>query len=260
MNVIALLDQFARDSNPARGDEHLRHVSDLAGCDRATWARFHKLLVDHDPDTLRKFGMGFDVESRILTPLAKHCPDLVMGANVAMSIGFDGIEGRIVPDDYVPRIDEIVGHPDGILDGAIIECKSTEFMVNRQDYSRIVPVTGKELAHHYKIQSGAYALALGKPRAVVIIQCRASGIITAISFNPKDCEKEITERMRAVLAIRAEAPMPKPTLHESTFNKKTKQSWLCKYCLFLKPRNGERGCDLNRYAPVEVAGREPIDF
>lgn len=259
MDVIALLDQFARDSNPPRGDEQLRHVSDLAGCDRATWARFRNLLGGYDADTLRKFGMGFDVENRVLTAIGRYAPDLVLGANVAMSIGFDGIEGRIVGDDYAPRSDEIVGHPDGILDGAIIECKSTEFMTDRQSYTRIVPVTREQLQHHYKLQSGAYALALGKLRAVVIIQCRASGAITAISFDPREFEAEITQRIRAVLAISAGGNMPEPTLHPSTLNK-AGQSWLCKYCLFPRPRNGQPGCILNRHAPPEVAGRESIDL
>lgn len=237
--------------HPPRGDEGDRHVADLAGCDRETWARFAGLLDPHDPDTLRKFADGHDIENRMLTAIGRHRTDLVLGARVAFSIGFDGIEGRLVDDDYTPGPGEFIGHPDGVLDDMIIECKSTEFMVNRSaGFSRIVPTTAKELQHHYKIQAGAYALALGKKRAIVIIECRASGMTTAISFKPELYADEIKQRMRAVLDIGDDEP--EPTLHESTFNK-SGQSWLCKYCRFA-------GCEHNRRAVPEVQGRESIQL
>jgi hypothetical protein len=252
MDLIPLLDQFARDINPPRGDEQQRHVSDLCGCDRATWARMHGWLSAFDPDTLRKFGIGFHVEGHIVSAIGRSRPDLILGARVVMRVGIDGIEGCVVSEEYQPHPWEIVGHPDGILDDAIIECKSTEFMVDRNNgYARIVPLTVADLQWHYRIQAGAYALALGKPRCVVIIVCRASGQISAISFNPKLYETEIIERMHDVLAISEEEPQP--TLHRTTINAKTGKSWLCKYCLY-------EACELNTHQPVKIEGREVIEL
>lgn len=255
MDVIASLDEFIRDVHPPRGDEHLRHVSDLAGCDRETWARFKGMLRPHDADTLRKFALGFDVENAILTAIGRTHPDLILGARVALSIGLDGIEGAIVDDAYQPRPDELVGHPDGILDGTILEIKSTEFMTERTPpYHRIVPLSADDMQHHYAIQAGAYALALGKQRVIVIIQCRASGIVSAISFDPRKYEDEIMERIRDVTAISLDEK-PQPKLHLSTINAKTGQSWLCKYC-----RIPKAACELNRYEPLVIEGREVIEI
>lgn len=256
MELTDVLDQFIRDMNPPRGDEHVPHVADLSGCDRATGARYQGLLAPFDADTLRKFKMGNDIENDVLTAIGRHRPDLILGMRVAISIGLDGVEGHIVDDDYVPRPDEIVGHPDGVLPELLLEVKSTEFMSERTPpYQRIVPVSVKELQHHFQVQAGAYALGLGIKRAVVIIQCRASGIESGISFDPRTMETEICDRIRAVLAIKRNGTLPEPTLHASTINAKTGLSWLCKHCLVPKEH-----CKLNVRNPQVVFGRESIEI
>jgi len=255
LELIALLDQFARDLNPSRGDEQYYHVSDLSGCDRATWARFRGLLRDHDADTYRKFLDGHDIENRHLAAIARVRPDLALGLRVAMRYEFGFIEGKIVDEAYEPKPGEILGHPDGVLEDAVIECKSTEFMTDRATWARIVPITPEQLAWHYKMQAGAYALALNKPKAIVIIECRASGKITGISFNPREMENEIKTRIRMLLGVHKDAPKPSPRLHIDTINTKTGQSWLCKYCLIPKEH-----CNLNRYALPTVENRELIQI
>jgi len=251
-----LLDQFARDLNPSRGDEHHYHVSDLSGCDRATWARFNGLLREYDADTYRKFLDGHDIENRHLAAIARSRPDLLLGMRVALRLDFGFIEGKYVDEAYEPKPGEIIGHPDGVLEDAVIECKSTEFKTDRNNgWARIVPVTPKELQWHYAIQAATYALALDKPKAIVIIECRASGKITGISFNPKDYADEIKTRIRILLGIQKNSPKPGPRLHIDTINQRTGQSWLCKNCLIPKTE-----CDLNRYVVPEVEGRERIEL
>jgi hypothetical protein len=232
VEIARALDAFARDLNPPRGDENLLHVSDLAGCDLATWQRWHGNAADvHDPDTLRKFFLGFAVEDHVLTGIGRETP-IDLGVRVALWLDFEGIVGKLVPEDYVPGPREFIGHPDGVTADAVLEVKSTEFFTQRvPPFARIVPQTEDDLAHHYRIQASAYALALGKPRAIVIVLCRASGIVTSIAFDPQRYVDEIEGRMRALLDARAAATPPHPTLHASTLNKKG-ESWLCKYCAY----------------------------
>lgn len=256
MELSAVLDQFIRDINPPRGDEHVPHVADLSGCDRAIGARYRDLLEPFDADTLRKFKTGHDIENDVLTAIGRQRPDLVLGMRVAISIGLDGVEGHIVDDDYVPRPDEIVGHPDGVLPEFVIEVKSTDLLTERTPpYQRIVPVTVEDLQHHFMVQAGAYALGLGITRALVIIQCRGSGIESGISFDPRTLENEICARIRAVLAITHEGPLPKASLPFDTINAKTGKSWLCKHCLVPKAH-----CELNTRSPQIVFGREVIEI
>jgi hypothetical protein len=227
------IDAYAHATFELRGDEACAHVKDLGSCDRQTWARRHGFEGAFDSDTLRKFSLGFFVEDYILEALGVRM-DLTHGLRLAMWPGFDGIEGQIVGEDYEPGDHEMVGHPDGVGDACVVEIKSTEFLVDRTTYARILPTLASVQEHqrHYLLQCAAYALALAKPVGILVIVCRASGKYVVLQFDPHDYEAEVMLRMIQVFETTSAAvPMPPAEPPGWSFNKNG-ASWMCKYCRF----------------------------
>lgn len=259
-DLQSLLDARTLEDCKPRGDERFHHLGRIAGCVREEWAGFKFLLTPFDAETARKFEEGHDIENRIVTKLLRDYPDLQLGVKLVAWVNLEGlIEGRLVDEDYEPRPYEFVGHPDGVTDDAVIEIKSTEFLLDRSTWERIVPTQPDDLQWHYKMQVSAYALALCRPRAIVIQQCRVSGLQSTIEFDPATMRADVIARMRAFVRVTADSPMPAPTLHESTVNAKTKLSWLCKYCRFAKTPAWD-GCEFNRATKQIVTGRMVVNL
>lgn len=168
-------------AQPGRGDEHLAHISDLYGCDRATWARRNgKAKPSFDDRTLLKFAMGHAVERIVADALSLN--------------GSGNVECRI---------GEMVGHADGDLDAedAVLEVKSTSFLKGK------VPDEPQE---HYAIQGLGYCVALGRSRARIFVVCRESGKVAefVVELTPER-ETWIRERAAEVVAVtRPGAPEP----------------------------------------------------
>ena len=227
-----------------RGDENHLHVSDLFGCDRATHAR----IVDNDfepvdANTAFKFRMGNDVEEDVR---ASFLDQYATGKKIAMWLDWDGIQGQIVPEDYVAAPSEIIGHPDAIADDAVIEIKSVVlYKVMHPPWNYVVPQSEEDLSRWHRIQVAAYALALRKERAVVFEACRASGERKAIEFDPEHLRPWITNRMQEMFNnVALSVDRPEPTLHDFTLDRKG-NSWLCKYCRYA-------GCEQNVNPFVKV--------
>jgi hypothetical protein len=258
-DLLSLLDARTLDDCQPRGDELAHHVAHLSGCDREKYGGYKGWLVPFDADTARKFEMGIDIENRIIAKLIRDYPDIQLGLRVALWLGLESeIEGKIVTDDYKPRPYEIIGHPDGVTDDAVIEVKSTEFLIAPKTWERIVPTQPEQLPWGYKMQAAAYAIALCRTRAIIIQQCRVSGKESVIEFDPRSMLADLKARIRATIKITPSGALPEPTLHESTINAKG-LSWLCKYCRFTKTPAHE-GCKFNRAVKTEVAGRMLVEL
>src|SRR6185437_9543736 len=69
-----LIDYTLR-KRPDRGDERHAHVSDVYGCDLATWARRHgEPMLPFPPATLVKFEMGNAVEETVSRAIREQYP------------------------------------------------------------------------------------------------------------------------------------------------------------------------------------------
>lgn len=168
-------------AQPERGDEHLPHISDLYGCDRATWARRNGKTLAKPSDELRlKWAMGKDVERL-----------------VAKSLGLES------SGDIILRIGEMIGHADHDDGEEVLEVKSTWFKGG-------VP---KKPDEHYEIQALGYAVGLGRKRARIFIVCRASGRKAEFELDvTPERETWIRNRAAEVIAVtRPGAPEPKCT-------------------------------------------------
>lgn len=259
-DLLSLLDVRTLEDCKPRGDEAHHHLGRISGCLREEWAGKKFLLSPFDADTARKFEEGHDIENRIVTKLLRDYPDLQLGVKLVAWVNLEGlIDGRLVDEDYEPRPYEFVGHPDAVTDDAVLEIKSTEFLLDRQTWERIVPTQPQDLQWHYKMQVAAYALALCRPRCIVIQQCRVSGMESVIEFDAASMRADVIARMRAFVRVNADSPMPEPTLHESTINAKTKLSWLCKYCRFARTPAFD-GCEFNRKTTPVVTGRMEVSL
>ena len=228
------IDEYTLLLFPPRGDERHAHVKDIGSCDRQTWARRQGNEEKFDADTLRKFVLGFACEDYALAAAASR-QTVTTGVRLAMRPGFEGVVGRIVGADYIPTEFELVGHPDGVLDDAVVEVKSTEFLTSRNPpYERIIPTLETVVAKqfHYVLQTAAYALALNKRWGVLIIVCRASGKKTVLRLDPLQFERDVLSRMVEVLAYTGrDRPMPPAQPPAFSFNGKG-VSWMCKHCRF----------------------------
>jgi len=195
------------------------------GCDRATWARMQDKgpWVPFGADRLRTFTFGFCAEDFVIDAIRQHTP-IEEGVQVTLE-GF------------------LVGHPDGVTEDEIIEVKTTEFLMDRQTWTRIVPRHPDDLSLHYRVQAAAYAIALGKHTCIVVAICRASGQMAVVEFNPEDYRVAVMQRVNRLRRLKMQMDinpdaMPEPHLELSTINKRG-ESWLCKHCAFT-------GCPKNR--------------
>ena len=228
--IRTALDDHAAATRDIRGDEDQFHVSDLTGCTRAIWARLtNKTLLPFSGDRLRTFLFGFRAEDFVIDAIRQITP---------VEEGVEALLDRF-----------LIGHPDGVTDEAVLEVKSTEFLVDRQTWQRIVPRLETDLPMHYRIQASAYAIALDKPKAFVIVVCRATGMLAVIEIHPEKYRATINDHLKRLRGLRlnlelGDHEMPEPYLPADTINKRTGESWMCKYCSFAaceKNRNPLKG-------------------
>lgn len=236
-------DAYMVEQITARGDEDQMHVADLYGCDRATHARIHHADQEPvDPQAAFKMVMGKDFERHAFASFRRP---LQFGLKIAMWLDWDGISGRIVPEDYEPGPTEIIGHPDAVAAGAVIEIKSVKFkQLFHPPWNVIVPQGEEDLEMWHRMQCAAYCLALGKPHAVLFDGCRASGERKMIAFDPEHLRNRITFRMQEMIDNLVRHETPEPTLHDFTLDRRG-NSWLCRYCRYA-------GCEMNRNPNVKV--------
>lgn len=235
------IDRGIANSHKDRGDEAHAHVGDLGFCRRQTWARRNgKRFGKFDTQTLFKFWAGLAIEA-YLCDRANESISVLRDLRIAMWPGPGAIDAKLVGEEYEPTPFEMIGHPDGVTDDAVIEVKSTEFFKQaRPPYARIPPTWDRVRTkqRHYVYQVCAYALALKKPYAVLIIVDRASLERVTFRFDPREFEDNVRNWMVSVLAdtMRGE-PEPEAAPPED---------WQCAYCRYyaceenVNPQNDER--------------------
>jgi hypothetical protein len=231
------LDAFAVAQHPARGDERYLHASDLGKCDRETWARrtaHPKYDGRIDANTARIFSEGYEIEDRVLKGLNAAGAGFERGVRVAASIhGFASIGGAVVGEAYVPEARDVLGHPDGVNEDTLLEVKSTKTFYGGPPTLRDVEAQSKQ----YLLQSSTYALALGKPRGLLIVESKATGEQSHLPFDPRAYEGDVVRRIIEAQYTTTLDVEPPPTLHPWTY-RRDGTSWLCDYCQYF-------GCKFN---------------
>lgn len=242
IDLTALVAQHFADDVDKRGDEEHPHVSDLAACDRETWARRNgKELLGHNAATRMKFALGNATEDAIALALGSKMLEgweLYRNVRVALRIEEGELRGRELDEDEQPLEGEIVGHADYVLRNektggvTVVEVKSTTF------YPRRNPATGKseripptEAQYHYRLQCASYAVGVGAAAFAVLVVCRDSGLMVEFWHRTDAYVPELLIRVQQVLArTRKDAPMPaaEPPPYAETKN----GNWRCTYCRY----------------------------
>ena len=206
-----------------RGDEHLAHVADLYGCDRATfYRRSGHVAPPHDDAKLRKFDVGHAVEAQIIARLRDRY-DVYSGELIGLWLDNAGklVGSRLVSVEEVGS-PAVIGHPDAWVDdggaGTLLEIKTTDV---RKPHD-VVPA-------HYAIQAAAYAIARGADRAIV-------HTTHVVPFEKPEREYEIdvealrprvAQRVHEVLEnTRPNAPLPAARPEPES------AAWMCRYCSY----------------------------
>jgi hypothetical protein len=198
-----------------RGDEAALHVSDLYGCDRASWYRRRgEKPLPFTPERLALFAQGFSYERGVAQTL--------IDAGEAVRTGVE------------VWLDDFVGHTDIVLDEhrVVVDTKLTEL---RKPKAHVSP--------HYAVQVAAYAMALGCDDAIVLVYHAGSrieaqyhvhvdGLATDEDGEPfgplsewEGCTwRDIVERRMAQVRERTSSDVaPSPNPGELS-------KWGCKYC------------------------------
>ena len=130
---------FVQRSKP-RGDQLDAHVSDISGCDRATWLRRQgQTPVPFTREKLARFAIGRGYEDSIKQ-------DLIAS-------------GRAVEQGQVIYLDGVKGHVDLVIDsGEPIEIKTSGLRSPK-----------KYIATHYALQALSYAIGLGCKAAHILV-------------------------------------------------------------------------------------------
>lgn len=218
-------------------DNTVLHVSDLADCSRAVWAKRNgKALEPFNDDTIRKFHMGLDIEERV-------------GKSLAMLENFE------VERQYVHRLGATIGHSDFLARcktdpnrSFVLEIKSTTFypkLVNGKR-TRVAPKES-EVQWHYRLQAAAYAMSVDFSRFCIFIVCRESGMVAECWYKTEDYRDAVTTALEEKVALTGIGdPMPPAEPPIETYNAKG-VSWRCNYCSF-------SACEKNENpAALEVA-------
>lgn len=205
-------------------DDLALHVSDLADCSRAVWARRNgKVRLPHNADTQRKFDMGLDIEERVGKVLA-NMNDYVCEHGLVHELEISGASAEGHSDFFMRHVS------DASLN-FIVEVKSTTFYpvtVNGKK-SREIPRIEKT-SWHYRIQAASYALERGCPRFCMIIICRESGMMAEHWFDTVDYANDVRKALKEKYALTGVgAPMPPAEPPKESYNAKGK-SWRCSYC------------------------------
>jgi hypothetical protein len=222
LDIGELLDTALR-AKPERGDDRLPHVSDLFGCDRATWARRSgKPQLPFSARTLVKFEMGHAVEAMVADAIVALHPGAIRNERIA----WNPVTGRCIPlaDDETPTDGFIVGHTDlDLPDGPLLEIKSTSFYMGREP---------KEADRHYVEQACAYATARGKERFGIVVVDRSSGKMLTFWFNTAEHADWARKRAVEVLVNTDPSNPIEPAPNPRT-------DWACRTCRWA-------GCALNK--------------
>ena len=193
MNTAHALQQtlFQQRSKPREG-ETLTHFGDITGCLRATAYRRRGLKqAPLTREELAKFAIGLGYEAEVGNTLAEAGHVVEQGVEVS-GFGLD------------------VGHPDHIVDGAlVIETKTTS---GGARYPKSDPRAGeyRPVSAHHALQAAAYALALEMPKAVVLVNHLGfTHEEVAHEVNPEQYREKIEELARDVVALTGpEMPLP----------------------------------------------------
>lgn len=139
---------FTQRAKP-RGDELEAHVSDLYGCDRATWYRRRgekPLPFTHEKLALFAIGRGYEA----------------IIANDLKAAGF------AIDRDVRVTVFGLIGHVDIVVDDAhVIEVKTTGLRLPKPFVST-----------HYAVQVAGYAIGRGQPGGIVWVYHKGSDIET----------------------------------------------------------------------------------
>ena len=211
-----------------RGDEHLCHVSDVFGCDFASWSRrqpgFKPAL--RDSKACLKMQLGNDIERYVCDALQLHYEaqgyvvrrDYALAWNPKLGQGC-AVHARTEEPfpAFADTRDSIFGHVDLFADRGhriVIECKSTSYLRGK------VPDAPQQ---HYVEQTATYAIALGATQAGIIIVCRESGRIAGPFWLDLDAlEAQTIARAKEVI----ERTNPEAFPPEA----QPRYSWQPKYC------------------------------
>lgn len=239
LSLIDAIERWHAENDGERGDGHLPHVSDLAGCDRETWARRNgEPMLGHSVDTRIKFALGHAVEAHMAKLLCESLGDewtFHQGERVVLWRDENGVGGGVLLDDEEPAPGSVVGHVDFTLrrpgDVIVVEVKSTTFFQRRTaaGYVRTPP---DEAQYHYRLQAAAYAVALQAEQFCILVVCRESGQIVEFWHRTADYLAQVEDAVARVLANTepgVEAPPAEPPAYAETKN----GNWKCRYCHFL---------------------------
>jgi CRISPR/Cas system-associated exonuclease Cas4 (RecB family) len=211
----------------SRGDEAGAHIADLYACLRQTWYRRNGYPGEiFTREKLAQFAIGLGYERAVADSLAE-C-GLVVRQNV--EVEYLGLIGH--PDIIAAEVT-----PEGRTKWEVlIEVKTTELRTPKP-----------EVSPHYAIQAAAYALALGIPKAIVLVKHAGSHVETEYHIDPEGYRRIIEKRAAEVVAQTAKgAPIPPADPGELA-------AWGCKYCSYVQ-------CPSNpKYvAPVGVGAETPF--
>lgn len=183
---------FAQRSIP-RGDEALTHVGDLTTCLRAVAYRRRGVIPEpYSATEQAKFALGLAYEQNTARTLREAGHEIQEGVECA-AFGLD------------------IGHPDLIQNRELlIETKTTSGGAKypKGDNARAGQL--KEVSAHHAIQAAAYALALGLPRATVLVMHYGYECIeVAHEIRPEDYRDQIEALAAEVVALTGpEMPLP----------------------------------------------------
>ena len=131
-----------------RDDEEKPHISDLYGCDRATWYRRNGYKPEpFTAEKLAQFAIGLGYEMEVGDTLAAAGYTVTIGDTVEY-LGLTGHPDIVVWDNEKPETRKL-----------LIEVKTTDLQKPKDTVSP-----------HYAVQAAAYALALNIPDAVVLVK------------------------------------------------------------------------------------------
>jgi hypothetical protein len=220
LDLTAALAAFYAGNTDQRGDEEFAHVSDLSFCRRKTWLRRtgEPQIATADTKMRLKWAIGNAVEDHVLGALGHSLEGDGWRLERDVRVALDAAgNGRILASIDRPKINEVVGHLDGLLirndDLVVLETKSTSFLRGR------IPDTPSAW---YVSQAAAYAVATGAERFAVFIVCRESGRIAEFWFETANHRDAVLSDVRDVLTN------TDPLAHEP--EAAPRFGFECKYC------------------------------
>jgi hypothetical protein len=220
--MIDLTEALYIQRSKPRGDELLPHVSDLWGCDRATWYRRQDMRpTPFSPETLARFAIGRGYEMTV----AQDLKDGGYGISTDVDMTVCGLLGHA---DIVISMPNREHRPTGV-----VEVKTTSLR-NPKPY----------VAPQYAIQVAAYAIGLGLDEGAVFVYHKGSDqerqyrvVVDGLATDPDGAgfgaksqwagytwRQIIEERAQEVLATTG------PDAETPPANPGELSPWGCRYC------------------------------